>query len=144
MQVTAILLAAGKGKRFKSSVSKLLVKLGKRQIIDYSLKVLERHPGVTDIILVVNSRNIKLVATLVKDSGYKKVRGLVLGGVRRQDSAESVGRRLFGPLRLMFLQVLAWYAVGRVTRDEQGRIWIRDGVYGELPTSPAPEDSFPD
>ncbi len=86
MQVTAILLAAGKGKRFKSSVSKLLVKLGKRQIIDYSLKVLERHPGVTDIILVVNSRNIKLVATLVKDSGYKKVRGLVLGGVRRQDS----------------------------------------------------------
>jgi 2-C-methyl-D-erythritol 4-phosphate cytidylyltransferase len=86
MRVTAILLAAGNGKRFKSSVSKPLVRLGKRHIIDYSLKVLERHPGIRDIILVVNSRNIKPIATLVKNSGLKKVRVLVLGGARRQDS----------------------------------------------------------
>ncbi|MCX5708875.1 MAG: 2-C-methyl-D-erythritol 4-phosphate cytidylyltransferase [Candidatus Omnitrophica bacterium] len=86
MRVTAILLAAGKGKRFKSGVAKPLVKLGKSQIIDYSLKVLERHPKVTEIILVVNSGNIKPIATLVKKSGCKKVRELVLGGARRQDS----------------------------------------------------------
>jgi 2-C-methyl-D-erythritol 4-phosphate cytidylyltransferase len=86
MRVTAILLAAGKGKRFKSSLAKPLVRLGKRQIIDYSLKVLESHPGVKEIILVVNPQNIKPIAALVKGSGYKKVRELVLGGTRRQDS----------------------------------------------------------
>jgi 2-C-methyl-D-erythritol 4-phosphate cytidylyltransferase len=86
MRVTAILLAAGIGKRFNSSLAKPLVKLGKRQIIDYSLKALERHPGVKEIILVVNSGNIKPIATLIKNSGLKKVRKLVLGGARRQDS----------------------------------------------------------
>lgn len=65
-------------------------------------------------------------------------------GVRRQETPESLGRRLFGPLRLMFLQVLSWYAAGRVTRDAQGRVWIKDGVYGELPISPAIEDAFPE
>jgi phosphoribosylglycinamide formyltransferase 1 len=65
-------------------------------------------------------------------------------GIRRGETAETIGGRLFGLLRLMFLQVLHWYSSGRVTRDEQGRVWIRDAVYGELPVSPALEDSFPD
>jgi len=41
---------------------------------------------VAEIILVVNSGNAKPIATLVKKSGCKKVRELVLGGARRQDS----------------------------------------------------------
>jgi len=65
-------------------------------------------------------------------------------GVRRGETAEMIGARLFGLLRLMFLQVLRWYASHRVTRDKQGRIWIRDAVYGELPVSPALEEAFPD
>jgi len=65
-------------------------------------------------------------------------------GVRRGETAEMIGGRLFGLLRLMWLQVLRWYASGRVLRDKQGRVWIRNAVYGELPVSPALEDSFPD
>jgi phosphoribosylglycinamide formyltransferase 1 len=65
-------------------------------------------------------------------------------GIRRGESPESLGRRVFGPLRLMFLQVLAWYAAGRVCHDERGQVWVRDAVYGELPISPGLEDAFPD
>ncbi len=86
MHVTAILLAAGKGQRFKSLISKPLVKLGECPIINYSLKVLNRHPLVKDIILVVNSANKKAMLALVKKSGYKKISSLVPGGARRQDS----------------------------------------------------------
>ncbi len=86
MQVTAILLAAGKGQRFKSLISKPLVKLGECPIINYSLKVLNRHPLVKDIILVVNSANKKAMLALVKKSGSKKISSLVPGGARRQDS----------------------------------------------------------
>ena len=67
-----------------------------------------------------------------------------LVGVRRQETEDSLGGRLFGPLRLMFLQVLSWYAAGRVMKDEQGRVWIKDAVYGELPISPAVEAAFPE
>lgn len=62
---------------------------------------------------------------------------------RPDESAESLGDRLFGVMRLMYLQVIAWYAAGRVT-DQGGRIVIREAVYGEMPISPAVELAFPD
>jgi phosphoribosylglycinamide formyltransferase-1 len=65
-------------------------------------------------------------------------------GLRRGDTVASAGRRLFPYLRLMYLQVLAWFAEGRVEFDEQGRVWIRDAVYGETPISPAVERAFAD
>ncbi|MDZ7267792.1 MAG: formyltransferase family protein [candidate division KSB1 bacterium] len=67
-----------------------------------------------------------------------------LTGVRQQESPAALGARLYGYLRLMFLQVLAWYAEGRISRDQAGRLWVTNGVYGELPISPAVERSFPD
>jgi phosphoribosylglycinamide formyltransferase-1 len=67
-----------------------------------------------------------------------------LVGVRRHETPDTLGRRLFGQLRSMFLQTVAWYAEGRIERDDQGRIWVREGVYGEFPTAPAVERAFAD
>jgi phosphoribosylglycinamide formyltransferase 1 len=67
-----------------------------------------------------------------------------VAGIRQNETAERIGGRTFGLVRLMFLQVLRWYSSGRVTRDGCGRIWIKDAIYGELPISPSLEDSFPD
>jgi len=64
-------------------------------------------------------------------------------GVRADDDTESLGGRVFALLRQMYLQVIAWYAAGRVQKDRNGRIRIRDAVYGELPVSPALELTFP-
>ncbi len=65
-------------------------------------------------------------------------------GIRRLETAEQLGGRLFGLLRLMFLQVIAWYSCGRVVMSEDGHIWVRDAVYGEIPISPSIEMSFPE
>lgn len=64
-------------------------------------------------------------------------------GVRLGETAASLGQRLFPLMRLMYLQVIAWYAEGRVIQDAQGHIVIRDAIYGELPVSPAIEQEFP-
>src|SRR5262249_4503741 len=61
------------------------------------------------------------------------------GGTARDDSPALLGVRLFASLRRMYLQVIAWYAAGRVVKDQRGRIWVRDAIYGELPISPAVE-----
>jgi 2-C-methyl-D-erythritol 4-phosphate cytidylyltransferase len=94
MRVTAILLAAGRGERFKSRISKPLARLSGRPVIDFSLKILNRHPGVKDIILVVNPGNFKAMRELVKKSGYGKVSSLVLGGARRQDSVRNALKKV--------------------------------------------------
>ncbi len=86
MRVTVIILAGGRGRRLKSRVSKPLVKVGRIPIIDYSLKVFNCHPRVKDIIIAVNSFNKKAISVLVDKSGYNKVKWLVMGGARRQDS----------------------------------------------------------
>jgi 2-C-methyl-D-erythritol 4-phosphate cytidylyltransferase len=65
--------------------------------------VLERHPGITEIILVVNSGNIKPIATLVKKSGCKKVRKMVLGGARRQDSVFNALNKVNPQSRLVLI-----------------------------------------
>ncbi len=65
-------------------------------------------------------------------------------GIRRNETAEQLGSRLFNMLRLMFLQVIAWYSCGRVFKDDGGRVWVRDAVYGEIPISPSIEMDFPE
>jgi phosphoribosylglycinamide formyltransferase 1 len=63
-------------------------------------------------------------------------------GLRRGESESTLGARLYPQLEAMFLQVLRWYAEDRVERDADGRVWIRDAIYGELPISPAIEQPF--
>ena len=86
MFTTAILLAAGKGLRFGSPVSKPLIKLGSRPLITYSLEALSRHPEIKEIIVVVNTANEKGIAAALKSHSLKKVTLIVRGGLRRQDS----------------------------------------------------------
>jgi phosphoribosylglycinamide formyltransferase-1 len=58
------------------------------------------------------------------------------------ETAAAFGARLFELLRPMFLQVLQWYAQGRVEKDRDGRILVRDATYGLLPVSPSLESGF--
>ena len=56
----------------------------------------------------------------------------------------SFGFKIYKHLEPMFLQTLNWYATGRVFKDEKGRIWVRNAVYGGIPISPEIEIKFPE
>lgn len=64
--------------------------------------------------------------------------------LRRHETHSQLGARLFGMLRLMYLQVLKWFRDDRVYHDADGRVWVRDAFYGELPVCPAIEEAFPE
>ncbi len=81
--VTAIIVAAGEGKRFGSSKPYAVLK-GKR-ILDHSLETFDRHPGIFDIILVL--REIGQKAFFLDK--YAKLKTVAKGGERRQDSVLS-------------------------------------------------------
>jgi 2-C-methyl-D-erythritol 4-phosphate cytidylyltransferase len=84
--VSAVLLAAGEGRRLNSSVSKPLVKIGSQPIVFYSLRTLSQHPGIDHIVVVVSRANRQAIARIIKDYSFKKIKAVVLGGRRRQDS----------------------------------------------------------
>lgn len=89
MFATAIILAAGLGKRLRHNVSKPLAKLSNRPVITYSLKVLNGHAKVHEIIIVVNNKNRAGILRQVQVGRFSKVSKIVLGGRRRQDSLGS-------------------------------------------------------
>jgi 2-C-methyl-D-erythritol 4-phosphate cytidylyltransferase len=84
--LSAIIVAAGRGKRLKSPLSKPLIKIGKFPVIAYSLGVLNRHPQVKEIVVVASRQNQPGIRRLVKMYSFNKVKAVVLGGALRQDS----------------------------------------------------------
>jgi 2-C-methyl-D-erythritol 4-phosphate cytidylyltransferase len=87
MKVSAIVLAAGRSLRLsRSKISKVLTPINSKPIIIYSLEILSKHPSVRDIIVVVNEQNLKGITNQISDSRIRKIRRIVKGGIRRQDS----------------------------------------------------------
>lgn len=84
--VSAIVLAAGKGFRFRSKVSKPLAEISSQPAIIYCLDTLSKHREIKEIILVVNANNSQSIAKKVKQYHIKKIRGVIRGGQLRQES----------------------------------------------------------
>ena len=96
MFATAIVVAAGKGKRFNSKVPKPLVKIGGKPIVIHSLDALNRHSAIREIIVVANPLNVRAIIAEIKQYGLKKIICVTLGGNRRQDSVYN-GLKLIHP-----------------------------------------------
>jgi 2-C-methyl-D-erythritol 4-phosphate cytidylyltransferase len=84
--VSAIVVAAGEGLRFKSKASKPLVILNSKPIIIHSLAAFSRLPQVKEIIVVANRRNYPAIIRNIRKFRIKKISRIVYGGLRRQDS----------------------------------------------------------
>ncbi len=87
MRISAIVLAAGEGRRMGSKTPKALLPLGGRPLLLHSIAVFAQAKGVSEVILVLPAGRVaavwrKLGPALAR-AGVTKV---VAGGVRRQDS----------------------------------------------------------
>lgn len=89
MNICAVVLAAGKGQRLGSKVSKPLVRLGTKQLLAYSLGTLSACPRISSIIVVANRSNRASVERCVAGLRLTKVFRVVNGGRRRQDSVQN-------------------------------------------------------
>ena len=86
MKTTAIVLAAGSGKRMNSKVHKQYLLLKEKPILYYSLKAFE-DSVIDDIILVVGAGEIDFCRNdIVEKYGIQKVRAVVEGGKERYHS----------------------------------------------------------
>jgi 2-C-methyl-D-erythritol 4-phosphate cytidylyltransferase len=86
MYVSAIVVAAGRGRRFGHKASKAVVKLNSRPAIVYSLAVLNAHPQIKEIIIAANPANIRALRNIIKLYKITKATKVILGGKERRDS----------------------------------------------------------
>lgn len=84
---TAIVLAAGQGKRMHSAVQKQFLEIQGRPVLYYSLKCFQESPLIRDIILVVGEEMIPYCKKeIVEKYGFSKVARVTAGGKERYDS----------------------------------------------------------
>ena len=84
---TAIVLAAGQGKRMNSKIQKQFLEIKGRPVLYYSLRCFEDSPLIGDVILVTGEDALSYCRSkIVERYGFSKVRDIVPGGKERYDS----------------------------------------------------------
>ena len=84
--VTAIIVAAGKSERMGAGTDKAFLNLGPKPVLAWSLLAFERCADVDQVVVVVRKDQIVATKALVRMFGISKVRAVVAGGPKRQDS----------------------------------------------------------
>jgi len=84
MTVGVVIVAAGRGDRMGTSVPKQLLDLGGRPLLQHSVRLFDRHPAVSELVVVLPSDRLTDAARLVGPT-MRSCR-VVGGGARRQDS----------------------------------------------------------
>ncbi len=87
--VTAVIPAAGLGKRLGASVSKPYVCLNNKPLLAYTLTALEKSEKVKTIILVVEKNQISRAKSLVSRYNIRKVALVIRGGLTRSESVRN-------------------------------------------------------
>ncbi len=87
--VTAIVVAAGKSERMGAGTDKAFLSLGQKPVLAWSLLAFERSPDVDGIVLVVRKDQLTAAKAVGKMFGISKLKKVVAGGARRQDSVQN-------------------------------------------------------
>lgn len=86
-KVTAIIVAAGSGKRMQTSCNKQYIMLDNKEVLAHTLDIFNKCPCVDDIIVVVVPGDTqKVQKEICEKYGYHKVTKIIAGGKERQDS----------------------------------------------------------
>jgi 2-C-methyl-D-erythritol 4-phosphate cytidylyltransferase len=105
--VTAIVPAAGLGRRFGEKANKPFVMLAGKPLLVWALEVLEAMPEISEIVPVLKDGDMEAGVEILEASGITKARRIAPGGKERQDS-------VFHGLKLV--------------DDRDGIVLVHDGV----------------
>ena len=83
---TAVIVAAGKGRRMGTEVSKQFLLLCGKEILAHSVEKFEKAEKIRDIVLVTGEDSLQDVREMAQEYGWKKIVAVVAGGKERQDS----------------------------------------------------------
>lgn len=83
---TAVIVAAGKGKRMGTEISKQFLPLCGKEILAHTVEKFEQAACIRDIILVTGGDALQDVRQMAQEYGWKKIISVTEGGKERRDS----------------------------------------------------------
>lgn len=86
--VSAIIVAAGQGKRMGGQIRKQFLMLDGKEILAHTVGRFEQFSKIQEIILVTGEDDLEDVKAMVGRYGWKKVTTVITGGKERQDSVK--------------------------------------------------------
>lgn len=112
---TAVVLAAGSGRRMHAAIAKQFIELGGKPLIWYSLHAVEQSEIIDDCILVTGEEDISFVRQeIVAKYEFRKVTSVIAGGSERYVSV---------------CNAMRYIAEGRQSiPNEDGYVFIHDGA----------------
>ncbi|MCD8096850.1 MAG: 2-C-methyl-D-erythritol 4-phosphate cytidylyltransferase [Lachnospiraceae bacterium] len=105
---TAIVLAAGQGKRMGTKKPKQYLEIQGKPVLWYSLDVFQRSELIQEIILVTGAGEIEFCRELARSAHIDKLRAVVAGGVERYHSV--------------------WNGLQAMESERERIVFIHDGV----------------
>ncbi len=86
-EISAVVLAAGRGTRLNNALPKAYIALNGRALLAYSLEQFARCAQISEIVVVIRSEDKELLRRSVELPQKPKKFKIVYGGAERQDSA---------------------------------------------------------
>lgn len=83
---TAVIMAAGKGKRMGTQVSKQFLPICGKEILAWTVDIFQHSPSIHEILIVASKEGLEDVRTLCTQYGWTKVTAVIEGGKERQNS----------------------------------------------------------
>ena len=85
--LTAIIVAGGNSRRM--GFDKLFAMIAGEPVIAHAIRAFERAKPVSEILVVAREQRHDEVRKIGSDAGFKKIRAIISGGERRQDSVRA-------------------------------------------------------
>jgi 2-C-methyl-D-erythritol 4-phosphate cytidylyltransferase len=123
--LNAIIVAAGDSRRM--GFDKLFAPIAGKPVIAHTIRAFERPSSVDGIIVVAREDRHDEIKTIVRDENFKKVKSIIPGGKRRQDSVRAGLDRLES-----VIQYVAVHDAARplVTPQQIDRVFEQCRVHG--------------
>jgi ribitol-5-phosphate 2-dehydrogenase (NADP+) / D-ribitol-5-phosphate cytidylyltransferase len=84
----AVLLAGGVGVRIGLDIPKQLLKVAGRTLLEHTLAVLDGHPLVDEVVVMMAPGHLDAVRAIVRSGGYRKVATIEEGGESRNETTQ--------------------------------------------------------
>ena len=84
----AVLLAGGVGVRIGLDIPKQLLKVAGKTLLEHTLAVLDGHPMVDEVVVMMAPGHLDAVRAIVRNGGYTKVSAIEEGGLTRNETTQ--------------------------------------------------------